>query len=203
MVKIFLRLFFILTLLSPFTPAYGQQSDSVSVNFFFPGDDFQRQLLQYQNINALSVKLTSATPCTFHLEIVKSDNGTITRKPFEVYPTKLSADTTVITIIAAPYKNDSIRIGTHNTGDIIEAYPAALLIEALPLRTYSTSDTIPLMAYSQGYKRTYNFNGKKVTSYDICGVRFSKKHPAEWGKEFGIDKYLWFELIPGRKEERQ
>ncbi len=46
-----------------------------------------------------------------------------------------------------------------------------------------------------------NFNGKEVTGFDICSVRFSKKHPSEWGKAFGIDKYLWFELIPDVKKE--
>lgn len=182
-------------------PASPQQSDSVAVSFFHPGDNFLQLLMRYQGTDALSVKLASDKPCKFHLEMVKSDNGTITRKPFDVYPTKLSADTTVINFIATTYKNDSIKIGTNFAWEIIEAYPSALLIEALPLQTYTQSDTIPLIVYSHGKKQQFNFNGKEVTGFDICSVRFSKKHPSEWGKAFGIDKYLWFELIPNVKKE--
>lgn len=181
--------------------ASPQASDTISIKFSLPGDIFLQQLMQYQGIYAISVSLASDQKCEFTMEMVKSDHGTISRNPLYVYPTELSPDTTVINFMSAPYRNDSIKIGTRNVWDIIEAYPNALLIEALPLRTYTSRDTIPLAIYSQGIEREINFRGKNVKAYDICGVRYSKKHPSEWGKEFNIDKYLWFELVPAIKKE--
>lgn len=72
-----------------------------------------------------------------------------------------------------------------------------LLIECVNEDGYEIGDTIPLMAYSQGiYKQINMGNGKIVNGYDICGLRYSKVHPARWHDTFNIPDYIYFEAVP-------
>lgn len=179
----------------------AQDTDSITVSYSHPENDFLNQLLNFQEIDALIMKLASTKKCDYNIDFVEYDNGKITRQQFSFQKLKLSPDTVTINLFAMPTAGDSIKIGTWTHWDNIGKMPFALLIETLPLDTYTPGDTIPLAAYSQGIKRTFEFNGKPSIGYDICGVRYSKKPVADWGKEFKFEKYYWFELVPVHKKE--
>lgn len=62
---------------------------------------------------------------------------------------------------------------------------------------FSKNDTIPLVGYSAGIHRKYDFgNGQILDGFDICGLRFSKVKPYDWQEEYGLQDYIYFEAIP-------
>lgn len=62
---------------------------------------------------------------------------------------------------------------------------------------FNSNDTIPLVGYSDGIHRKYDFgNGQILEGLDICGLRFSKVKPLNWKEEYGLSDYVFFEAIP-------
>lgn len=62
---------------------------------------------------------------------------------------------------------------------------------------FNDRDTIPLMGYTTGIPgKVKAGNGEVFESWDICGIRYSKKNPSEWHRLYGIGDYLYFEAVP-------
>ncbi|MDE6697456.1 MAG: hypothetical protein K2K25_11300, partial [Muribaculaceae bacterium] len=62
---------------------------------------------------------------------------------------------------------------------------------------FNKNDTIPLVGYSDGIHKKFDFgNGQILEGFDICGLRFSKVKPLHWKEEYGLSDYIYFEAIP-------
>ncbi|MDE6380235.1 MAG: hypothetical protein K2L11_07160 [Muribaculaceae bacterium] len=62
---------------------------------------------------------------------------------------------------------------------------------------FNQNDTIPLVEYSDGIHKEFDFgNGQILEGLDICGLRFSKVNPLKWKEDYGLSDYLYFEAIP-------
>lgn len=71
----------------------------------------------------------------------------------------------------------------------------SILLETYSSRTYTTCDTIPLTAYSNGYVTDMLVDGKVVKGGSYCEVRNAKLPPAQWHEVFKMQDYIWFELL--------
>ncbi len=148
-----------------------------SVTIHYKGDDYKYYEL-YMTVNREGI--CSKTFMGF----VRMDKDSTT-----ICFTALAADSTLCKIYITPEVrqvcNVELPIGQ------------SLLIECVNADGYSIGDTIPLMAYSPGISKQFDFgNGTKTNVYDICGLRDSKVHPARWHETFNIANYIYFEAVP-------
>lgn len=70
-----------------------------------------------------------------------------------------------------------------------------ILLETYPVRSFSTSDTIPLTSYTSGALREIMVDGQLLQGGSYCDVRNAKLPPQEWHKAFDMKEYIWFELL--------
>lgn len=62
---------------------------------------------------------------------------------------------------------------------------------------FNENDTIPLVAYATGVPTKYDMgDGRILEGFNICGLRFSKVPPSQWGEKYNITDYLYFEAVP-------
>lgn len=70
-----------------------------------------------------------------------------------------------------------------------------ILMETRPKQAYVLADRIPLIAYTPGHEEEFEWEGRKASRVDFCGVRDALLHPSSWHKAFDIQDYLYFELV--------
>lgn len=75
----------------------------------------------------------------------------------------------------------------------IPAYQC-ILMETYPAIKQTKDDTIPLIAFTEGFYHVFERNGVTFEGLDYCGLRDAKLHPSQWFKKFNIKDYVYFEL---------
>lgn len=191
---------FMATAFCSLTAQTSHATDSISVSYETPQDSFVQGLMGFQGIYGFNVQVKTSQRVSYILYMVRCTDGNIRREAlneirpleidslshFQFFAQAQSADTAHIAIQSPIGVNFHIHMSTKD----------CILMETLPVRTYTTQDTIPLIAYTTGHKRTVTWNGQEGTFIDYCGIRFSKTHPSEWYKKFNIKDYIYFELEP-------
>lgn len=95
-------------------------------------------------------------------------------------------------------KKDTVRIICNHQEKnelqiVIPAYRAILMETYLSIKP-TKDDPIPLIAFTEGQPKTFDFDGVKLEGLDYCGVRDAKIHPSRWFEKFHIKDYVYFEI---------
>ena len=69
-----------------------------------------------------------------------------------------------------------------------------ILMETYPAIKQTKEETIPLIAFTEGERGTWERNGHILEGIDYCGVRDAKIHPSRWFEKFHIKDYVYFEI---------
>ena len=69
-----------------------------------------------------------------------------------------------------------------------------ILMETYPAIKQTKEETIPLIAFTEGERGTWERNGFTLEGLDYCGVRDAKIHPSRWFEKFHIKDYVYFEI---------
>ena len=67
-------------------------------------------------------------------------------------------------------------------------------METYPAIKQTKEETIPLIAFTEGERGTWERNGFTLEGIDYCGVRDAKIHPSRWFEKFHIKDYVYFEI---------
>lgn len=173
--------------------------DTISISYQSPKDVFMQKLMDFQGIFGFDVIVrTSHKNLPYKLHMVRCTDGKTEKKALnEEIPCEMDS-VQHFYFFAQAESTDSVHIDCqHRVGTILHipiATKNCILMETLPVKTYTSADRIPLMAYTTGHRYEMNFNGQKVEAIDYCGVRYSKTHPSEWYEKFNIQDYIYFEL---------
>lgn len=168
-------------------------------------------LMNLMNIQNIEIKIENRDfkNKKILLEEVSCQNGEFENKILNDFmPLNFDTDTIKIRFLSVPLNNDSVKILLKTPIfelKLTERIPTfnSLLIEMKGKSVYNDCDTIPLLIYSTGIPKKFEFNGGTAYSYDICGLRDSEISPYEFHKEFGLQDYIFFNLILKEKTDNQ
>ena len=191
---------FMTTAFCSLTAQTSHATDTISVFYETPQDNFVQGLMEFQGIYGFNVQVKTDLKVSYLLYMVQCTNGTSTRKALnKVRPLDINGQTN-FQFFAKAQSPDTAHIAIQSPIGMSLYLPVptegCILMETLPTHTYTAKDRIPLIAYTTGHKRTITWSGQEGTLIDYCGVRFSKSHPSEWYKKFHIKDYIYFELEP-------
>lgn len=135
----------------------------------------------------------------YEMWLVKSDEGKLSRKLFGFAPVRPDSTEFCFTAVTVDSMNVWLSVEPCGGRRVKLSIPtvSSLLIECERPDGYAPGDTIQLMAFSPGRATEFDLgNGKKVTAYDICGVRNACISPAEWYSRFNIPLLYYVEAVP-------
>lgn len=133
------------------------------------------------------------------LRMAHSVNGKITYMDLTSVPIVMEDTVKLFNFAAEPLHKHTVCF-TIGAGDTIvrevtvQDVLHSILLETYSARKYTTCDTIPLTAYSNGHVYDRMVEGKKVQGGSYCEVRDARLPPAEWHERFKMQDYIWFEL---------
>lgn len=171
----------------------------LTLSFGFP-DREMRGLLGAMGAEQLSVKIHADSIDAKFYEFWLVDRDSVKTERRILGFAQIEPDSTEIcvTVVPADSVTAHIFVTPSNSPRITKILPPShfVLIECLSQKSFSESDTIPLIAYSPGIEKIFDIGGKPVTASDICGVRFSGLHPADWPVKLGTGRCIYLEAIP-------
>lgn len=186
---VFLLSFFLLLPVS-----YGlAQSDTVKVVYVDPDKSEDAS-------NVYGISVTGNFRDKYYtLRMVHCLKGEESVKILNDTPCILKDTMLVLNFRANPFSRDSVLFSVSGT-DIgakirLTDIRHDILMETYSENSYVVTDTIPLIAYSTGFKDKIMWEGKEAERIDFCKVRYAKRHPSEWYKEFNILDYVYFDMI--------
>lgn len=174
--------------------------DTISVSYEFPKDTFVYNLMRFQNIYAcnVTVKGNHLKNRPYKLYMIHSKEGKTERKELNSMFSCSMDSVEHFYFFAQPETPDTAhlrcfyRLETDLHLPIETKY--CILMETLPVKTYTVADRIPLIAYTSGKETNITLNGEVMKAIDYCGVRYSNTHPSEWFEKFNIQNYIYFEI---------
>lgn len=134
------------------------------------------------------------------LRMAHSREGKVSYTELTPVPLVLEDTVRLFHFSAEPLRKHTVRF-TVEAGDTIvkeatvEDVLHSILLETYSARGYTTCDTVPLTAYSNGYVTEQMVEGKMVKRGSYCEVRDAKLPPAQWHEVFKMQDYIWFELL--------
>lgn len=134
------------------------------------------------------------------LRMAHSVDGKITYTDLTPVPLVLEDTVRLFSFAAEPLHKHTVSF-TVEAGDTIVQEATvqdvlhSILLETYSARPYTTRDTIPLTAYSNGHVYDRLVDGKMVQGGSYCEVRDAKLPPADWHETFKMQDYIWFELL--------
>lgn len=158
-----------------------------------------RSIAQLQQIHILENTITGRfSGRHYTLNIVRSLNGKEERTPLGEYA--CASDTLRFHIASQAAGTDSVQFTIPTPTGLackhaIGNAPQCILMETYPEDTLTTTDTIPVMAFSPGKALEFTLpDGRIVRGMHYCSVRDGHFAPSEWHERFGLQDYIWFEL---------
>lgn len=176
----------------PVSLAFSNQLDKES--------ETVRLMAELQQIKAWEVLVTGKIAgLSYTLQTVHCINGKEQRST-PIDPQHVTSDTLRLLFFTQPIGQDSVRILIHTPqyktafGHTVQGAGDCILLEPFPEKDQTTTDIIPVMAFSSGAPTKFNIGGETVSGISFCRVRDSHLHPSKWHEQFKLKDYLYFEI---------
>ncbi len=173
------------------------QSSKVEVSYELCEDDMIRELMDFQEIRYYKVFVKgdfSGKMC--NLVMVHCRDGKFSYDK----PVRFQEKDSVIqlTYFAQSVDADTSKISLkskaiHSTSKYdVKNCKSHILMETYTETPLTTTDTIPVIAYTTGLIQSFMFEGKPVTGIDYCGLRFAKVNPEKWPEKYGVKDFVYY-----------
>lgn len=70
-----------------------------------------------------------------------------------------------------------------------------VLMQTYPEAGVSVADTIPVIAYTTGILHKVKHGDAVYDAVDYCGLRDSRTHPREWYAKYGIEDFIYYDVV--------
>ncbi|MDO4159796.1 MAG: hypothetical protein Q4D41_05020 [Prevotellaceae bacterium] len=198
-----MKKFLFVTILALLYSLDNKANDTVSVSYELPKDAFVLKLMEFQGVYGENVILKIPdNNIPFAIYMVISRNGKEERNTiFEGEGGELSKVNNLY-FFAKAESPDTVRISGIGMNIYLPMETKdCILMETYSKNGYTTSDRIPLIAYTNGHKIKLNVNNETREIVDYCEVRDAKIHPSEWHDKFDIKEYVYFEIVFSNKKK--
>lgn len=198
-----MKKFLFVTILALLYSLDNKANDTVSVSYELPKDAFVLKLMEFQGVYGENVILKIPdNNIPFAINMVISRNGKEERNTiFEGEGGELSKINNLY-FFAKAESPDTVRISGIGMNMYVPMETKdCILMETYSKNGYTTSDRIPLIAYTNGHKIKINVNNETREIVDYCEVRDAKIHPSEWNDKFDIKEYVYFEIVFSNKKK--
>lgn len=187
-----------------FVGVYSVRSQQVNISYdeTYEVDKFQRQLLDFQNINFMKIVLRSEfNGKRVKLTSVKCHDGVFTEKELTPKGVKLIFPDSIenIDLFMEKIADKNIRISGYFPSNFVNDTLYApksnyIFMETLSDKPYTQNDSIPVFAVTRGIEKNVEGMGEGI---DYCGLRYANINPKEWYSKFGINDYYYLVMSFG------